>query len=317
MSLKKASFIRISYLTLALCAVFALAAVSANAAKYNKIEKQNIVIIGDRVVDIAYNLGVLPVGMSVRCSLWDLCGKIKTIAQPVGCPGCLSKGKTGNLTKLIKAQKIKRVIIEKSQPFCILQPEADPLNMVDYSKKLGMDVQYVDFSKGVVSAIEQTAALLGKEKAGKALCDKYEKDVAKLKKQTSGVKLGKRVVILNGVYQAATGKSFIQVEAPGGYSDKFILEPLGCQNVGAALVTPGRKSNKGCWTIRKLKKLADAKPDAIVITGDSTAVQKAWAAAMAENPGLSKTPVFSLPRYIDSSVVERPQIVAKWLWALR
>ena len=314
---KLVSSIRIFCLTLAFCAAFALVTSPAIAKKYNKIEKQNIVIIGDRVVDIAYNLGVLPVGISARCSLWEMCGMIKVIAQPVGCPGCLSKGKTGNLTKLIKAKKIKQVIIEKSQPFCILQPDANPLDPVDHLKKLGMDVQYVDFSKGVVSAIEQTASLLGKKKAGKALARNYEKAVAKLKKQLSGAKLGKRVVVLKGVYQAATGKSFLQVEAPGGYSDKFILEPLGCQNVGAALVPRGKKPNKGHWTIRKLKKLVAAKPDVIVITGDSTAVQKALVAAMADNPGLCKIPAFSLPAYIDSSIIERPQIVGKWFWALK
>jgi ABC-type Fe3+-hydroxamate transport system substrate-binding protein len=253
----------------------------------------------------------------VRCSLWDMCGKLTAVAQPVGCPGCLSKGKTAKLTALIKAQKIKRVIIEKSQPFCILQPEANPLDPVDHLKKLGMEVQYVDFNKGVVPAIRQTAALLGKQKAGKALALKYEKAVAKLETRISGVKLGKRIVVLNGVYQAATGKAFIQVEAPGGYIDKFILEPLGCKNAGAALVPGDKKPSKGRWTIRKLKKLAAAKPDAVVITGDSAAVQKALAVAMVENPGLGKTPVFSLPMYIDSSVIERPQIVSKWLWALQ
>ena len=312
-----ASLVKIACLTLALCAALLMASGPASAKKYNKIEKRNMVIIGDRVVDIAYNLGVLPVGMSVRCSLWDLCGKIKIIAQPVGCPGCLSQGKMDKLDALIKAHNIKRVIIEKSQPYCILKPDTNPMDSVGHLQKLGVEIQYVDLSKGVASAIQQTAALLGKEKAGKALALKYEKAVAKLKKQTNGVKLNKRVVVFNGVYQPATGKSFVQVEAPGGYSDKFILEPLGCQNVGAALVRQGKKPNKGRWTIRKLKKLAAVKPDVIVITGDSAAVQKALVAAMLENPGLGKIPVFSLPMYIDSSVIERPQIVAKWLWALR
>ena len=40
-------------------------------------EKADVIIIGDRLVDIAYNLGVLPAAMSVRCSLWPLCDTLK------------------------------------------------------------------------------------------------------------------------------------------------------------------------------------------------------------------------------------------------
>lgn len=300
-----------------LAALAVLAGPALAAEKYQKIEPRNIIIIGDRAVDIAYNLGVLPTGMNARCSLWPLCDTIKVISQPLRCPGCLSTGKTGALTKFIQANGIKLAIVEKSQPFCLLKADADPMNALPLLKKMGVEAKIVDFSQGVAPAIAQTAAILGREEAGKALADKYQKAMKKLEQAIAGKKLGKRVVVLHGIYQAQTGKAFIQVEAPGGYTDKFILDPLGCANVSQALVPAGIEPSKGHWTIRKLTGLAKAKPDAIVITGDSTAVQKTLAKEIAAQPELCKVPVFSLPRYIDSSVVERPDIVGKWLWALK
>ncbi|KMY66219.1 hypothetical protein AAU61_17160 [Desulfocarbo indianensis] len=299
-------------------AALALSAVPALAAeKYQKIEPRNMIIIGDRAVDIAFHLGVLPTGMNVRCSLWPMCDKLKVVSQPLRCPGCLTSGQTETLTKFIKAKGIKLAIVEKSQPFCILKADSDPVKALPLLEKLGVEAKIVDFSQGVAPAIAQTAAILGKQEAGQALAAKYEKAVKKLDKAIAGKKLGKKVVVLQGIYQAQTGKAFIQVEAPGGYADKFILEPLGCANVGQALVPAGKEPAKGHWTIRKLAGLAKAKPDAIVITGDSVAVQKALAEAIVAQPELGKVPVFSLPRYIDSSVIERPEIVGKWLWALK
>ena len=309
-------FTKAACMVAVLIAIAALSIGAAQAKSWDKKETRNIVIIGDRVVDIAYNLGVVPAAMGVRCSLWPLCDKIKTQAQPLGCPRCLSHGKRDKLFNFIKKNKVKQVIIEKSDPYCILNPDVDPLDSVEDLQKMGMDIKYVDFTKGVVPAIEQTADLLDKKKAGKELIEKYNKAVAKLTQKTKGVNLAKRVVILNGIYQQGTGKVFIRVEVPGGYSDQFILEPLGCKNVGEALVAKGKKPTNGHVTIRKLDGLAKAKPDVIVITGDSTAVQKALAKAKAQNSELCAIPVYSLPKYIDSSVIERPQIVSKWFWAL-
>ena len=232
-------------LATALLAALLVMCPTSQAATYQKMEQINIVMIGDRVVDIAYNLGVIPTGMSVRCSLWPLCGKIKVMAQPLGCPGCLSKGKTGKLADFIKTNRIKLAIVEKSHPFCLLQPSANPLDAVEFLQKRGVEVKIVDFGQGVEEAITQTAAILGKPDEGKALLARYQKAVRKLEKATAGQKLGERVVVLNGIYQAQTGKAFIQVQAPGGYIDKFILSPLGCMNVGKGLAPCWPKTQQG------------------------------------------------------------------------
>jgi len=319
MRFNRAKHIAKIHLIMAMSAALLLACAGAAlaAGNWQKLEKQNIVVIGDRVVDIAYNLGVHPAAMGVRCSIWPLCDKIKMLAKPLGCPECLINAKQDNLTDFISKNNVKLVIIEKSEPFCILKPDVKPTDVAPALKGLDVKVEYVDFSKGIEDAIAQTAALLGKEKAGQDLAAAYAKASADLEAKIAQGKPGKRVVVLNGVYQPETTKTFIRVELPGGYSDKFILGPLGCQNVGDGLVPKGQTPDKGHVTIRKLDALATIQPQAIVITGDGAAVQKALAATVAKHPELGRTPVYCLPLYIDSSVIERPQIVGKWLWALR
>lgn len=58
------------------------------------------------------------------------------------------------------------------------------------------------------------------------------------------------------------------------------------------------------------------------MTGDPLAVQKALAGALKENPALADVPairahaVYSLPGYIDASVIEYPHILRRWADAL-
>ena len=49
-------------------------------------EKVEIFIIGDRVADIAHNLGVLSAAMSVRASMWPEAGQFKMVSHMLGCP---------------------------------------------------------------------------------------------------------------------------------------------------------------------------------------------------------------------------------------
>ncbi|MFO7840299.1 MAG: hypothetical protein R6X08_12470 [Desulfosalsimonadaceae bacterium] len=71
-----------------------------------------------------------------------------------------------------------------------------------------------------------------------------------------------------------------------------------------------------------LAPLAKARPDAIVMTGEAFAVQKTLARAISQNPELLEVPatknhrIYSLPNYIDSSVMEYPEILGRWADAL-
>nr|WP_319395292.1 cbb3-type cytochrome c oxidase subunit I [uncultured Desulfobacter sp.] len=285
-------------------------------------EKADVIIIGDRLVDIAYNLGVLPAAMSVRCSLWPLCDTLKNATQVLGCPNCLQKKKAKPLINFAKAHHIKRVIIEKGEPFCLLVPELHPEKTAGMLEGHGLSVTIVEYSHDLDKTVNRMAALLGKEDRAQALLDNYEKSLARTMKNIETKTFAKRVVILNGVFQASSGKSFLRVESPGGYADQFLLSVLKSTNVGNEMVTPGKKSSKGHYSIRKLDHLVTAAPDAIIVTGDGFAVQKALDRALVQNPNLAGVPaiknqaVYNLPGFIQSSLIEYPSILAQWAFVL-
>ncbi len=285
-------------------------------------EKINVIMIGDRLVDVSFNLGVLPEAMSVRCSMWPMCKQLLNATQVLGCPKCIVDRIPNIVPDTAKKRGIKRIIIEKHPNFCIYKPKVKPANIVPLLQGKGLTIEYVDFSNGLESAIRQTARLLGREPEADALIERYQKALAKAKSCLPKAGLGNKVVIINGTYQRSTGKSFLRIEAAGGYSDQYLLEPLGCINVGDVLRPPKKKVNKGHFMVRKIDGLVKAKPDIIVMTGDTFAVQKALSGAMRRNPALAQMPaiknlaIYSLPFYGDSSVIEYPGILRTWANAL-
>jgi ABC-type Fe3+-hydroxamate transport system substrate-binding protein len=274
-------------------------------------------MIGDRLVDVAFNLGVVPAAMSVRCSLWPMCEHLKTVVQVLGCPKCLSKKKAVPLLKFAQQHGIKRVLIEKSDPFC-LYVQTSPEKIASFLHGKGLAIDYVDFTKGLGNAVRQAADLLGcAEKVGDVLAV-YDKAMKQTRAKMDGKQFPGKVVILKGVYQNETGKAFIQVEAPGGYSDRFMLKPMACENVGGRMYSAEKKPSKGHVVVRKLDGLAAAAPDAIIMTGHAIAVQKVLAQAIQKHPALVEVPaiktqaIYSLDGYIDSSVLEYPLILRRW-----
>nr|WP_320191804.1 cbb3-type cytochrome c oxidase subunit I [uncultured Desulfobacter sp.] len=285
-------------------------------------EKADVIIIGDRLVDIAYNLGVLPAAMSVRCSLWPLCDTFKTTSQVLGCPNCLQKKKAKPLIDFANAHQIKKVIIEKGNPFCALVPKLHPEKIADLLETHGLSVTIVEYSHDLNKTVNQMAGLLGKENKAQTLLDDYEQNLAKVMKNIEKKNFAKRVVVLNGVFQASSGKSFLRVESPGGYADQFLLSALKSTNVGNEMVKPEKKASKGHYSIRKLDSLVAAAPDAIIVTGDGFAVQKALSRALVQNPDLAKIPaiknqaVYNLPGFVQSSLIEYPSILSQWAFVL-
>lgn len=284
-------------------------------------ERIDAIIIGDRVVDIAYNLGVLPVAMSVRGSFWPLARELKTASQMIGCPSCVTVKSKDAVPDALKRYGVHRVIVEKSNPYCLYKPKVTPENIVPVLEGIDVQIDFVDFTKGLDSAIRQVGVLVGREKQAEQLVERHAKQLAKVEKKIPASPLNKKVVVINCILQKTTGKSFFRVEMPGGYTDKFLLEPLGCKNIGDVLVS-GRKVDKGHVTIRSLAGLSELKPDVIVIIGDSAPMQKKLHEELMETPEFGMIPalqnhaVYSLPRYIDSSVIEYPQIVSQWIRVL-
>jgi hypothetical protein len=290
-------------------------------------EKIKAIIIGDRVVDIAYNLGVMPAAMSVRGSLWPMAKKLGTVSEILGCPRCIVLKKE-LVPRACTKYGVRRLIVEKSHPFCLYKPEVKPENIVPLMTETDLIIQYVDFSNGLDQAVRQTAKLLDREFKAHATIETYKRELAAAEKRLPKQRSGKRVIIFKGVYQSATGKLMLSVEAPGAYADRFLLERLGCVNVGDCFETSSGGAQKGHYTVRKKKDgmaldpVIGANPDVIIMTGDAFAVQKAFSDYQGVNPAFARVKairemaVYTLPAYVDSSVLEYPSVLHMWTIAL-
>jgi ABC-type Fe3+-hydroxamate transport system substrate-binding protein len=207
-------------------------------------------------------------------------------------------------------------------------PKLKPENIAPLLAGLDVTIEYVDFNQGLEAAVRQTARLLDREAKADTVITKYKKDLAAANAKLPAQKSNKKVIVFNGTYQPSTGKSILRVEAPGGYCDRFLLDPIGCVNAGDTFKPGNGKAAKGHYPVQKRKHgmvldpLIKANPDIIVMTGDAFAVQKALADYQAANPALAQVKairdmaVYALPAYVDSSVLEYPNILRKWAVAL-
>lgn len=285
------------------------------------------IMIGDRLVDVAYNLGVLPKAMAVRASFWPLSDTFRNASEIIGCPSRILK-KPETVPNAAKRLGVTRIIIEKHPRFCTYMPSTTPEKVVPLLEGKGLHIEYVDFGQGLDAAIRQTGKLLGREDAAETLIARHEIKLARAEKMAQNTQSGKRVLILNGIYQKDTGKSLVQVEVPGGYSDRFLLAKLGAVNVGQAFLPENAAATKGYFTVGKRKGEVDltplrkAAPDVIVVFGNAYAVQKALATAIDRDPTLALVPavkkqtIYVLPQYVDSGVLEYPEALALWTDAL-
>jgi hypothetical protein len=281
-------------------------------------DRAEVIMVGDRLVDVAHSMGVVPEAMAVRASLWPLSKSLAKASQILGCPNSMFKKKGAPIIAFAGANGIKRVLIEKNDAFCAYVPDLKLEALAPFLEKAGLEIAFVDFNSGLETAVRETAKALGRsDKVEEVLAD-YNKALAKTRKKMSGKSFAKRVVVLKGIYQSETGKAFVQVEAPGGYADTFLLSVTGSKNVGNLLAGKDAEPAKGHYTIRKLDGLVEAAPDAIVMTGDALAVQKVLSDAIKKNPALAQVPaiksraVYSLPAYVDAGIMEYPMVLRRW-----
>ena len=312
----------------ALAAVFLVANAHAGM-RTPPPELKKSVVVGDRVVDIAYNLGVLPEAMSVRGGLWPMAKKIKTASEILGCPNCVTKKRKNAVPDALKKRGIEKLIISTGHnPYCLYKPMIKPENVLPMVKGMDIEIEYVDFSKGLESAVQQTAELLDRKSKGTSLINEYNMKMERTKEKIKDLDRSRKVLIINGIYQRKTGRVMLQVEAPGGYADQFLLDPLECENVGGAFQVGDKEPAKGHYRVPKSRKglvldsLVDANPDIIVMTGNAFAIQKAISSARKYTKGLDRVSaiqnnrLYALPGYIDASVIEYPMILRMWADAM-
>lgn len=316
--------VRVFFVALCLsCLTVMFGQTCANATPYKAPKIIKAVMVGDRLVDVSLKLGVLPEGMAVRASMWPQADSMKQASQLLGCPNYVTVKHPETIANFMKERGLTRLILEKSNKFCLYKQKVNPVSVADLVKSVpGVTVEYVDFTKGIPQAIAQAAQLLGNPEKGREVIAIYEKAMKKVEDSLPKQGLGKRVLVLNGNYSARSGKVFVRVEAPGGYTDQYMLNPLGCKNAAGAMLTDTMKVSKGHFSGGRLGSLAKANPDVIVLTGNGFAAELALHRAMKKNPSLSEIPaikngaVYTLPFYGDSSILEYPQIFEQWKTAL-
>jgi len=293
-------------------------------------ERAPVVMVGDRLVNIAYHLGVIPQAMSIRGDIWTFGRTLaRTSSMILGCPNYIVRRDPDIVPRTLRETGIRRVLVEHTPGFDRHKPVRDPMNLIPLletsgvADDLGVVVEVVDFTQGLEPAIRQIGALLDRTEAAEELIQARAAALQAAQARISGGLAGKRVVILNGVHQDATGKGFVRVELPGGYADDFLLEPLGLTNAGGGFVEAGATAKHGFAMANTLLPLKTIQPDVLVLTGDADAVLRKLARERRRDPAFATIPaiasgaVVALPAYYDSNVIEYPAVLGRWAVTLQ
>lgn len=289
--------------------------------------RAEVIMVGDRLVDVAYHLGVVPRAMSIRGDVWPFGRTLaNTTSMILGCPHYIVKKDPDIIPRTLRETGITLILIERTPGFDLHKPFRNPMNVVPVLEQsgvledLGVTVEIVDFGAGVDAAIRRVGALLDRTDEAEALIATRAAAMAAV---TADLPLmtdaGASVVVLEGVHQDATGKGFVRVDLPGGHTDASVLAPLGLTNAGGTFVEAGAKARHGFAAVRSLAPLKTAGPDVIVLTGDTDAAQRLLMMALkadptlaTEVPALATGAVVALPTCTGSHVVEHPAILKRW-----
>jgi len=285
--------------------------------------KQQIpaIFIGERVANIAYHLGVMPKVMVTRCD-WPMVSCELATIRTLGCPKRVIVKNKKSVIDAALEMGIKRVIVEKNQHYNQPKSGVNPARVIPILQKAGLTVEVVDFDNGIEAAITRLGLLLQRRKQAEKVKQEYLKTLEKVTKKIAVKKTSQNVVVLRGILVGSRSTPFVQVDEAKGYTDHFLLTPLGCQNISERLKNANTKSKKGYFQIPSMAKLLEAQPDIIIMTGKSFAVQQALIKEINKNPAMRQIPaiknqrIFSLPDYIDGSVIDYPRILSLWHKAL-
>lgn len=297
------SVCRTGILWVGLAALLLMAVNASAGCKGAAFQKQPIVVIGEQAVAICLKLRVAPLAWVGRKSLWDEASQLTASSESLGCPGRLSGPEGEAIIKHIQTLSPETVYFGFSP--CPYRPGIREEDLVQKLRKAGIEPVMLDFSRGPTSGVRTLAKGLGMAEAGEKLLSDYEKRLAAAKKRLAKVHQGIRVAVISGSFQEGTGKFFTRLEASGGYTDRFILEPCGAVNVASEVLSEGAKIDKGHVQMRKLDKVMAARPDLIAATGDALAV------CLRASGDLSP-PVFPLPLYAETDPLAYPEALTRW-----
>ncbi len=292
---------------------------NALAAETEKLKKAPVLIMGDRILDITHALGYAPQALATRCT--SKAGeKFGSQSISAGCPGKMFRNKAESFNNFCKENGISHLVMEKAMFFCSSGKQT-------LAEELGVDkhikISQVDFSQGIPNAIQETAKILGCPDKGKALAEEYQKRLTSVMADIDKDLVGKRILILYGIYNNRNNKFFLQAEG-NIPEEQDIVRDLGMINAARDMAPKKEDMNGMGFMAKRLRKLEKAKPDFIVILGDSFAGQKAirkWAKTHAQKsklvPAIQDNAIFTLPTVDDKGTLAYPETLKLWNWALR
>jgi ABC-type Fe3+-hydroxamate transport system substrate-binding protein len=274
----------------------------------------NSIFIDDNVADVARALGCYAKAM--------VGGQVPMVetafpfAKQLECILCVMGPKRKLLYSAYRRMNISSVVIAHTDS------DPNPASIAPELRENGLNVEVIDFTKGVPHAIREAGRVFEREKAAEKLAVAYERDMESV--YADQPMLGRRVLVLLGITNPQRPERYLLLETPGCYLDQSILAPLGCVNAGAAQVSPDTEIvMDGIQIIDGPLDLAAMRPDTIALTGDPLVGQRALRDAVAANPhlrdcvpALKKYEVYSLPHCCSAEPLRFPETFRLWKEAL-
>lgn len=274
----------------------------------------NMAFLGDRLVDTAHHLGIHPSLMATAHT--PMIEKKLPLSRQVECTACALGRERSAFFGIAKKMGITRVLLEKNN-----FGEVDASKGESAVKELGFEVDIIDFTNGIETAIKETCRIFDMDKYWENYVKKYKKSLDKAYSLLpSG--LNKRILVLLGMVQNDLKKEFLLVEESGGVND-ILLDPLGCTNVSEFIEADKIQEDRhDIRVVNSLSGLVEAAPDMIALTCDPSPGLKAINRIIKENPAALNVPaianhaVFSLPHCCHSEPMELPFVLESWADAL-
>jgi len=276
-------------------------------------------VVGEQSIAALTRLKIIPKKWIGRKSLWENSVIVLACSDFISCPMGMLGPREKHVRKTIKQFSTYPVLLTKISNPCLYKPELTYEKMDKKLRSFGASPIVIDFSSGVEKGLYQLGEFFDVKKEAEHEFKKYQRIMKKAEKNLSKVKPGLKVAVISGVYQKSSGHSFLRIELPGGYTDKFILNLVKAENIGGKIFSSQelQSADKGHIPVKgkKLLELVKLNPDIIAVTGDSFPVEKElYKAFKAADKRIN---IYSLPFYSEADLLSYPEVLIKWADAFK
>ena len=275
---------------------------------------ENAIIVGDTAAEALAALRIYGRGLVggdiPAMEVWHPTEKM------LECTSCAIHDRPSILESAARRIGAEYILLEENG-----DPHLNPIVMKEPLEAAGFTVKVLDVKGEALEVVARAAALYGEEKQAERIARDYEERLAAVKAKPALPKL--RVLTLLGIRHpiedavyclAATRRSDLSAE---------IVEALGCEN--PVDVPESSEQIRGMYSLSE-QSLADlilaSAPDAVVLSGDSTAAWKFVKQALELRPTIGVGKAFrhhaliALPWYCRPMGWRMPRVLEVWYGAL-